>query len=497
MKKWIILIIILVVIFGAIFFLNLLLLITCFVSFILSLIIFYKFRKSNSAKFILISCIVIPFGIIIFTGNYPKSNSLETYSKTKIPLTNYRLANSGRYDYLNRIPPKQKNIEKTEFDKKYFELISHAKYVEYAGNLINQSRQLKNKLQENNPDDIELKKLHQDLESLEESIRNDNLDDLVKIRRKVDKLNTFLDSSKNVLENIQLSEKEDFDKNFNLRILSFSLEEQYDKMKKLQVTQNAILKEITKNIIYPEVSLHAELLEENNFFVWNLKEEITFSVPYEISVKKIDISPLILESRIRDIRQEIFYYYDNDSTKAYAPDSLSIYVNPEIQKIVITNNLIIRDSVRFCSPKEKYNKLRYTQFRWPSPFPVLLRVKLNLKNIGLSENYDYYCELSRENKIDKIVLPKHSYYTSGFSFKRTYSNQKDILYSEGETLEPKYFRRYNNLWIELLPDNLFFRNPLIQRFKAFLIADNLISELIFALIGAAFAAMIVKKKENE
>jgi len=461
-------------------------------SIIIGLIVLWSSRKTKWVQVIFFLILIILVIFLVKSDFYPKSGSLKSYSEFHIPLLARLLSNGADYIEISGSYPPDEDMEKERFEQSCFQYMSQARSSEHSGILISEARKILNALRKMEEKNIDLSKLSSAIEELDRVIKS-RFSSLTDLRSKVRDLETFLDSSRAKRSQMKADELADFEKDFKLQVLHYSLESEYGHMEKLLYELDNSISQVLSSKISVGSTLSTKLNEESNN--WILEETISITPNPSIALTRIDVSELKLETKIKQFNQEIAIYYE-DPKDSRIKEEMSFAVNRDAPQVFVKNQFSIPANINELSTSFKPANMKYTLLRWPNPFPVKLKLSLDLTKLELAEEYTHFVVLERDNPIETIELPEYSYYTSAYEFKRIHRSNSDILVTSSKELRPSYFRTHNNIWLELLPENYLFRNPIIQKYKEMIISENLLTLLTILLVTTFFTTIVFKKDHN-
>lgn len=466
--------------------------ITAVLSLIIGFGLSWAWRKSPEVKALPPFILAIVVLILFFADYLPRSGDEMTYSRVYIPIAG-ELSPEADYVIEAADIPHSEVIYNMEFEELYFTHLAHAREVEEAGILLSKALDIAESLRtKGNVISVELDDLDSAIDNLDSSLRNRfptlGLDE---IRAAISSLEGYLNRSLKQYRELPSEDRLDFLKNFYLQLLEYSLEAEYHDMIILQDKLNDVLDQATTSLVESDSSLKAIYNESAR--EWELEERITISTPETIKLTLIDASELRLESEIKDLEQQLYLSYGDPTDVVSIQNPSLISPNPYAPNVVIINRMLIEATDGVVSTRFRPTSIKYILLRWPTPFPANLGLVMDLSEYDLPWEHSYNLTLERDIPIKQVELPEYSYFASGMQFERKHTGELDILKPSKGDIRPSDFRTRNHIWIELLPDSIIFRNPLVQKYKEFLIFENAFVGLIIATFGTAFAAIFVKE----
>jgi hypothetical protein len=294
----------------------------------------------------------------------------------------------------------------------------------------------------------------------------------------------FIVESVEAFDKSPLVEMDRRKKDFLLRLNQFHLEGMVDRAKGLQTEVTRLVDQVLANQIKSSYSANSELDEINQQWVTIETYEFEFSAPGIF--RNLDVRELLLENQLGNLSRTITCH-DGDGRELLLRNAVAQIPINSTRLRVDCQTRIIADLQSMSSPYVPIPMLR-TTFNWRGLFPTTIWFSAELSNFGVETNCSYGLEIAKIENLESIRLPLNSVYACAATVEIDRSGGLDCLkLNEGPAAS--YLKEHQSFWIEMLPDNICFRNFIMQKGKSFLVSENALAALVFAIYSAMLVAV--------
>jgi len=248
----------------------------------------------------------------------------------------------------------------------------------------------------------------------------------------------------------------------------------------LQLLLNNV-QELQRKLTNADVTVRVapRILFENDQLVF--EEAVTLTAG-KGELVEVDVEPLAREAALDETRYELAgdSKPDDQGRVVFAPGTR--------MATLVSRRSIKLSSASSCSAGY-LSGIQHLNLRWPQPYAVRLAVLSRVPEFGdvLSS-----IELDRAAKLESITLPLWSYFTAKEDLDLSHKQGGDVLKHPKDQLTQAAFSGPDPFWIEVFRDTPVLRNPLVQQYRDYLIAENAISGLVAMLLGLFLTDRVFK-----
>lgn len=317
--------------------------------------------------------------------------------------------------------------------------------------------------------------------------RLQKIEKLLEVTRK----NIQISKDSNAIEEM----KNEFDKNY----ADITLDKIYENYTQVRVALNALMKDKLNGMLQFETHLVARVDEVKKQLI--LDEQLLFKAEKPI-VKRVDLTDLVRLTNFRgfdeeSVKKEILLSYDgctNPTVFNSEPNKkVKVTIQRGQQEFCVINRIIV--PINIDEVGKRWQLLRFPSFtlRWPQIYDAKVFLDLTFDDKNITERrVPHAIEIKRNRPIEQLTLPRNSFFHATTTAKhKVFPDRDDVVLEKSDnTITPEFFRQYPYVWIELLPNSVFFRNTLVQKVKSYLFPENALMFLLVAIIGAILGIIL-------
>ncbi|MFZ1683022.1 MAG: hypothetical protein WAU88_02725 [Candidatus Zixiibacteriota bacterium] len=483
LKKLAIVLLVVLAIIG--FFFNRLWMISIISLFLLNIIAFLVGRKWKGIKTLLL---LLPFFAIILlaiAGKLPLRPTQMPYGASSIPILQDKTVVSVRQGADRR--PSAEDESRLELQRQIFSEYSKLVGIRRVGSEATKVSEIIEKLPTTSWFKGELSDLRASASVLENLLKG--FPDANALSTQVTSLTQFFDSSLSAATRTPGEDTTDFFQNFELKKRQFDAWQLAVALSDVRTKLALALSDAaSKRFVATEPAVVA--LNDDSC-TWTITESYRFEIPPEVSVTQINAEELLLANKSRCINQKLnLLYSPRDTASAHG----AVFdINSSAHSFVLQNIVTIKpDSVIDYNVLLKPLRVRWLTFRWLNPYPMNIRMAVDLSSQGLAKAVPLSVPLERTTSLEQFVVPNYSYLASYVPVSVSRSTDGDLLFPT-TPIGPAYFNDHRFIWFETLPKGLLSRNMIVARFKDYIFADNILMLFAIALLSAIAAAIVEKK----
>ena len=246
----------------------------------------------------------------------------------------------------------------------------------------------------------------------------------------------------------------------------------------LQDLQHRLANADVKGQVTPRISF------ENDRVVF--EESVTLTAARGELVQA-DAEPLAHEAALDGMTYELILRQPEGDSR---PEDLEhVDLSPNVSIVTLLSRRIVKvDAVNSCSAGY-LSGIQHLDLRWPQPREVRLGVLSKTTDFGEIRSS---IELDRNAKLDSVAIPLWSYFTAKEDLDVSRKQGVDTLKHPKEALTEASLSGPEPFWVELFRNTWLLRNPLVQRFRDYLIAENAISGFVVMLLAFFISKRIFK-----
>jgi hypothetical protein len=218
---------------------------------------------------------------------------------------------------------------------------------------------------------------------------------------------------------------------------------------------------------------------------FNYEEEITLTATRGELVR-IDAEPLRHEAEIEGMRHELLLRQGDETTRPGQLDN--VQMTPGVRSVTLINRRYSTVGTEVVCAKSPVSPIRRLEPRWPYPYAIQLNVVSRIGPHTLISTV----EANRDARIEDVRVPLWSYYTAKDELALTQKEAFDVLTHPKDALTQNAFRTGEPFWMEIVGKSPLVRNPLVQKYRQYLIAEHALVTLVVLVIGAIVTDRLLK-----
>jgi len=452
---------------------------------VLAIVSSWKIAFFKSLRKFLILALLLLFVLLAITEYLPSGEAPHSLAQLRLQGLKQLTVPPFYIEKANEPPPSDPVDDlRADFRQGLVKETLYATVAEDAHTFMHSARGVLITLRQKN-DGRDLDRLSQAIDSLEKVLDTHGFKALPDVREKVAKRKAEIEKANTEIgERRDLQEVRDYARNFYIRSTDLKLDQIFEKVVAVQAALNALVKVTVSMNVEGGVSL--DEIGECGFSKGKVvyDEMITLQVE-EGTLKKADVSNLLLETRYKGYTQDMLYaYHPTASPTRYTPEGSDQHIDFKNG----TRNVILYNRIEECgrvhtAPVPVWLRLGHIRsflIRWPEPYPSKIKLVLDLSEIGLPREYPVIVDMKRDFPIRSISLPANAFIAASESFPPPQRYDAfDVL--EPKDLTPGFFQTHNYIWVEYLPSP--FRFSKVQEYKTYLFNENLVGAALFAVLG--------------
>jgi hypothetical protein len=321
---------------------------------------------------------------------------------------------------------------------------------------------------------------------------------------RLQKIEELLDSARDsITASEDFSEIKTLRQDFDKKYAEISLDAIYENITQVQVALDALMKKYLDGMIEVQSHLVARLDEEGKRLF--LDEHLVFTSKGPI-VKVVDITDIVRLTNYSSLEKEnvekdILLSYEECSNSSSilkkSAKHFQFFVQRDRKNFCVIHRVTIPVNIEKTGKRWQIARFPSFTLRWPQIYDAKVFLELDFDNELIGKNrLPHAIELKRNRPIEQVYLPKNSFFHATLSADHNVlADHDDInLKSSGATITPEFFLRYPYVWIEFLPDSVFFRNAFVQKGKQFLFPENTAMALLVCIAGLFLGIILGPEK---
>jgi hypothetical protein len=446
----------------------------------------WKALPETGRRLFALVLVLLLFSTMWFVGAVP-THFDRSAAESRLPLVASRVsAPPAAYLSADAAPPLDDlGQARLEFRREIFRLRAQSNSVERALSLkatadkaIDYGHNIK----------LEIKDLLDAKAALVGALSGRKLESIQQLDETKTALNSFLrESEERLAEQKTVADVRRQLTDFRLQSPKKSVDDVNDSMLRLEAALNRIGKEFIGTELKMDALNRVKLQESANTLV---RDEVISLSSRTFPLRKIDASEWLLARDPDAITQKLLVYFEDAESAAKTPDDpREISVSPGITKVTLIKRTVVPARLTDLPTNLRLFTFQYFLLKWPTAFPAKLRLTMDLSKSNLGDAYPYAIDTLADAPIRQIRLPADSLFSASVEFKPRKEGGDDVLEATS-ALMPSYFLTHNYVWVELMPNNILFRNNAVQQWKQYLFPENLFAALSVMVLAAIMAFVI-------